>query len=145
MNQQNLTPDSLSEYVNIYWREFHTQYPILHRPTTVINNNPHLPLFIAMITIGMSLGGDNHAHLLAVEMHEELRWEIYSSKSFRHPAKLWEMQTLLLREIFDKMLCTRHQHEMSHTVCPLNVLTTVPRSITHFDAARDDAGWIPLS
>ena len=116
MNHQYLNPDSLSEYVNIYWREFHTQYPILHRPTTVINNNAHLPLFIAMITIGMSLGGDNHAHQLAVMMHEELRWEIYSSKSFRHPAKLWEMQTLLLREIFDKMLCTRHQHEMAHTV-----------------------------
>jgi hypothetical protein len=69
-----------------------------------------------MITIGMALGGDLHASNLARVIHEELRWEIYSSKSFRHPAKLWEMQTLLLREIFDKMLATRHQHEMAHIV-----------------------------
>src|ERR1700735_1035944 len=99
MHQQSLTPEALSDYINVYWQQFHTQYPILHRPTTVINNNAHLPLFIVMITIGMSLGGDLNAHNLAVEMHEELRWEIYSSKQFRHPAKLWEMQTLLLREI----------------------------------------------
>lgn len=69
-----------------------------------------------MMTIGMALGGDDRAHELAVMMHEELRWQIYSSKSFKHPAKLWEMQTLLLREIFDKMLSGRHQHEMAHTV-----------------------------
>ena len=69
-----------------------------------------------MITIGMSLGGDNNAHNLAVAIQDELRWQIYSSKTFRHPAKLWEMQTLLIREIFDKMLCGRHQHEMAYTV-----------------------------
>jgi len=69
-----------------------------------------------MITIGMALGGDNHAYNLALMIHEELRWEIYSSKSFRLPAKLWQMQTLLLREIFDKMMCGRHQHELAHTV-----------------------------
>jgi Fungal specific transcription factor domain len=73
-----------------------------------------------MICIGMTLGGDNQAHLLALAIHEELRWQIYSSKTFRHPAKLWEMQTLLLREIFDKMLGTRHMHEMAHTVQALS-------------------------
>lgn len=64
----------------------------------------------------MSLGGDANAHILALAIHETLRWQIYSSENFRHPAKLWEMQTLLLREIYDKMLARRHQHEMAHTV-----------------------------
>jgi uncharacterized Zn-finger protein len=112
----HLTPEALSDYINVYWSEFHSQYPILHRPTTKMNANAHLPLFIAMITIGMSLKGDQAAHILAVAIHDELRWEIYAAKSFRLPAKLWEMQTLLLFEIFDKMMCGRHQHEMAHTV-----------------------------
>jgi Fungal specific transcription factor domain len=116
MYQQYLTPEALSDFVNIYWNEFHIQYPILHRPTTQITRGAHLPLFVSMMTIGMAIGGDDKAHELAVMMHEELRWQIYSSKSFKHPAKLWEMQTLLLREIFDKMLSGRHQHEMAHTV-----------------------------
>lgn len=116
MYQQYLTPEALSEFVNIYWTEFHVQYPILHRPTTTITRSAHLPLFVSMITIGMAISADDTAHELAVKIHEELRWQIYSSKSFKHPAKLWEMQTLLLREIFDKMLSGRHQHEMAHTV-----------------------------
>ena len=83
-----------------------------------------------MITIGMALGGDQHASNLSRIIHEELRWEIYSSKSFRHPAKLWEMQTLLLREIFDKMLATRHQHEMAHTVIPRLLVGLTDNSFT---------------
>jgi uncharacterized Zn-finger protein len=140
-NKRHLTPESLSEYVNYYWREFHTQYPILHRPTTTVNGNAHLPLFIAMITIGMSLGGDLSAHNLAREINEELRWQIYSSKTFRLPIKLWEMQTLLLREIFDKMLCSRHQHEMAHTVSRIIIsLITVSWSVIDSDAQRNNAG-----
>jgi len=115
-NHDDLTPEALSNYLNVYWTEFHSQYPILHRPTTTITRSAHLPLFVAMITIGMSLGGSDRTHTLAVRIHEELRWQIYSSKTFKHPAKLWEMQTLLLREVFDKMMAGRHQHEMSFTV-----------------------------
>jgi hypothetical protein len=115
----DLSPEALSNYLNVYWSDFHSQYPILHRPTTIINRHAHLPLFISMITIGMSLGGSAQTHELAVRIHEELRWQIYSSKSFKHPAKLWEMQTLLLREIFDKMMAGRHQHEMAFTVAIL--------------------------
>jgi len=75
-----------------------------------------MPLFIAMITIGMALGGDDTAYQLAMMIHEKIRWKIYSSPSFRTPAKLWEMQALLLRELFDKMLSTRRHHEMAHIV-----------------------------
>jgi len=117
-NANHLSAEALSQYITYYWREFHTQYPILHRATTVItpNNIEHLPLFIAMITIGMALGGDESAYGLAQTMHDIGRWHIYQSPHFRMPAKLWEMQTLLLREIFDKMLSTRHHHEMAHIV-----------------------------
>jgi len=100
-----------------------------------------------MITIGMSLGGDMHAHNLAVTIHEELRWSIYSSKTFRHPAKLWEMQTLLLREIFDKMMCGRHQHEMAHTVIISTVqhrTDVVPWRVVDPDEKRNNAGRIPI-
>ena len=100
-----------------------------------------------MITIGMAIAGDDTAHKLAVEIHEALRWQVYSSKEFKHPAKLWEMQTLLLREIFDKMLSGRHQHEMAHTVSfHMNLLfTIVPRSIAHVDEERNNIGWIHAS
>lgn len=111
--------------MQIYWREFHAQYPVLHRPTTYINQHAHLPLFIQMITIGMALGGNNVAQHLAVLIHDELRWSIWASKTFTLPAKLWEMQTLLLGEIFDKMLCGRRQHEMAHLVCLLKGKLTV--------------------
>lgn len=69
-----------------------------------------------MITIGMSLGGDREAHDLGICIYQELRWQIYTSKSFRHPPRLWETQTLLLREIFDKMLSAQDQREMAHVV-----------------------------
>jgi len=113
---QYLTPDALSNYINIYWTTFHIQYPILHEPTIAITCKAHLGLFVAMITIGMSLAGDKMAHELAIRIHEELQWRIYSSKSFRYPAKLWQMQTLMLWEIFGKMFSGHHQHEMAHTV-----------------------------
>jgi Fungal specific transcription factor domain len=99
-----------------------------------------------MIAIGMSLGGDGQTHALAVAIHEELRWQIYSSKSFRHPAKLWEMQTLLIREIYDKMLCTRHMHEMAHTVSSsATIANIVSWSFVNTDEERDNSRWFSIS
>ena len=69
-----------------------------------------------MITIGMSLGGDDNARSLAVAIRNNEGQHFNSSNLFQTPVKLWEMQTLLLREVFDKMLCGRREHETAQSV-----------------------------
>ncbi|KAK9321893.1 fungal-specific transcription factor domain-containing protein [Lipomyces orientalis] len=104
---------TVSSWVHLYWRHFHPQYPILHKPTSDPNNlPPHL--LVAMFTLGMKYDKDSTSIQLGIRLHLNLRNLVYSSPDFVPPAKLWVFQTLLLGEMFEKVTANRHLHEMSH-------------------------------
>ncbi|KAK9454711.1 fungal-specific transcription factor domain-containing protein [Dipodascopsis uninucleata] len=103
----------LSLWIHNYWKHFHPQYPILHKPTSNPNTLPS-PLLIAMFTLGTKYDRDGTSRELAITLHLHLRTLVYRDPDFVPPARLWVFQTLLLGEMFEKMVANRHLHEMSH-------------------------------
>jgi hypothetical protein len=49
-------PYKMEEYLENYWKYFHLQFPIIHKPTFVIDNSPLL--HAAMLAIGGQYSGD---------------------------------------------------------------------------------------
>lgn len=110
----------MQTYIGSYWIHFHTQLPILHRPTFNAANCPPL-LLVAMMSLGAScleksFGQDvtTICAELANFLAWHLRWEIFMDADFRPPAKLWVFQALILLECFEKMYSTRPLHERAH-------------------------------
>ncbi|RFU33983.1 hypothetical protein B7463_g2372, partial [Scytalidium lignicola] len=109
----------MQESINNFWRNFHPQLPILHKPTFSPDSTPNL-LLIAIIMIGSSCsnkGGNPNIIQTSVDignmLARHLRWEIFRDAHF-HPASLWVFQALLLLEIYEKMFSTRNLHERAH-------------------------------
>lgn len=110
----------MQTYVSSYWRHFHPQLPILHKPTFNASTCPDL-LLLAIMCLGASCLEKTYGHdttsacaNLANFMAWHLRWEMFMDADFRPPAKLWIFQGLLLLESFEKMYSTRPLHERAH-------------------------------
>jgi len=111
---------SMQTYIGSYWYHFHSQMPVLHKPTFSADKTQNL-LLIAVIAIGAScldkLHGPNVTQAGA-ELSNFLAWhlrgEIFKHVEFLPPAKLWVFQTLLLLEVYEKMYSTRVLHERAH-------------------------------
>ncbi|KAE8354096.1 fungal-specific transcription factor domain-containing protein [Aspergillus coremiiformis] len=110
----------MQTYVGSYWYHFHSQLPILHRPTFFADQAPNLLLLI-VIAIGASTLDKIHGPELTEAASElarfivwHLRWELFMDADFRPPAKLWVFQALLLLEVYEKMYSTRALHERAH-------------------------------
>lgn len=110
----------MQTYISSYWRHFHPQLPILHKPTFNASTCPDL-LLLAMMCLGASCLEKSYGHEmtqacanLANFMAWHLRWEMFMDADFRPPAKLWIFQGLLLLESFEKMYSTRPLHERAH-------------------------------
>ncbi|KAF1926416.1 uncharacterized protein M421DRAFT_102472 [Didymella exigua CBS 183.55] len=110
----------MQTYIGSYWRHFHPQLPILHKPTFNASTCPDL-LLLAIMCLGASCLEKTHGHEttqacanLANFMAWHLRWEMFMDADFRPPAKLWIFQGLLLLESFEKMYSTRPLHERAH-------------------------------
>ncbi|KAK7539806.1 fungal-specific transcription factor domain-containing protein [Phyllosticta citribraziliensis] len=110
----------MQTYIGSYWVHFHTQLPILHRPTFNAASCPPL-LLLAMMALGAScleksfgLDVTTTCAELANFIAWHLRWEIFMDADFRPPAKLWVFQALILLECFEKMYSTRPLHERAH-------------------------------
>lgn len=110
----------IQTYIGSYWRHFHPQMPILHKPTFEANKCPEL-LLIAIIALGASCLDKEYGFEVTRDCSEmanflawHLRWELFMVKDSRPPAKLWVFQALLLLEIFEKMYSTRPLHERAH-------------------------------
>ncbi|KAK8243343.1 fungal-specific transcription factor domain-containing protein [Phyllosticta capitalensis] len=110
----------MQTYIGSYWVHFHTQLPILHRPTFNAASCPPL-LLLAMMALGAScleksfgLDVTTTCSELANFIAWHLRWEIFMDADFRPPAKLWVFQALILLECFEKMYSTRPLHERAH-------------------------------
>lgn len=110
----------MQTYISSYWRHFHPQLPILHKPTFNASTCPNL-LLLAIMCLGASCLEKTYGHdttsacaNLANFMAWHLRWEMFMDADFRPPAKLWIFQGLLLLESFEKMYSTRPLHERAH-------------------------------
>lgn len=110
----------MQTYIGSYWYHFHSQLPILHKPTFTADKTPNL-LLLAVMAIGASTldsGYDHETTETAAELANfiawHLRWEIFMDADFRPPAKLWIFQALLLLEVHEKMYATRALHERAH-------------------------------
>lgn len=122
MDDENhvLSLRSMQTYIKSYWRHFHPQMPILHKPTFSADRAQNL-LLIAVIAIGAScLDKINGREITQAgsELSSFLAWhlrgEIFTDTDFRPPAKLWIFQALLLLEVYEKMYSTRVLHERAH-------------------------------
>lgn len=100
----------LQSYIANYWRYFHPQYPILHKPSFQADVCAS-GLLWAIILVGAAF---EKKHDLCTRIADKLRWSIFESPDFVPPAKLWVIQALLLLEIFEKSMTTRKLHERAH-------------------------------
>ena len=108
----------MKTYIGSYWCHFHSQMPILHKPTFIADEAPNL-LLIAVVAIGAScLDKTEHSPKITEKgadlsnfLAYHLRLEIEKEADFRPPAQLWVFQSLLLLEIYEKMYSTRILHE----------------------------------
>ncbi|OJD29807.1 c2h2 finger domain-containing protein [Diplodia corticola] len=119
-NTHVLSLNMMQTYIGSYWVHFHTQLPILHRPTFSAANCPPL-LLVAMMSLGASCLEKSFGQELTTTCAElanflawHLRWELFMDADFRPPAKLWVFQALILLECFEKMYSTRPLHERAH-------------------------------
>lgn len=102
--------------LNVYWSIFHIQFPIVHKPSFNTLTAPPL-LVLAMIMMGASFSVTVGNPLkdpmrLAMEIGVPLRWLIFGHRS-SGASQPWEIQSLLILEVFEKHYATRNLHERS--------------------------------
>jgi hypothetical protein len=100
----------LQSYIANYWRYFHPQYPVLHKPSFQADLCPS-GLLWGIILIGAAFEKKQE---FCIRIADKLRWLIFESPDFIPPAKLWVIEALLLLEIFEKSMTTRKFHERAH-------------------------------
>ena len=137
----------MNAYIASYWRSYHEQMPILHKPTFSSDDTPEL-LLLAIIMIGAAHIPTNmgeyikdNAHHLATFVAWHLRWHIFMHDDFHPPAKLWVFQALILLEVYEKMKATRFLHERAnlHNATTINLIRR-GTALTDASAIPDMAG-----
>lgn len=69
-------PNNLAMCFNLYFENYHSHFPILHRPTLIAAAAE--PLLIAsIITLGSTLATDEAIYSLGQRIHDSLRWIIF--------------------------------------------------------------------
>ncbi|KAG0684181.1 hypothetical protein C6P42_004429 [Pichia californica] len=120
-----LNPDftipKIKYFLQLYWLLYHSQYPILHRPS-FSTFQVHPLLLLSMIMIGSSFThkatNPNHLNLidtkgLSLLIAEPLRWCIFANKNSKPPCQIWVIQALIILETFEVSCSTRSLHERS--------------------------------
>lgn len=112
---------SFHRYIDSYWKNFHDQFPILHKPS-FLPDFVHDYLVLAVVVMGSSLLGRfeygaeyaDRAAQLANFIAWNLRWQVFTDPESCPPAKLWVLQTLAILEVYEKTNSTRALHERAH-------------------------------
>ncbi|CUM57869.1 unnamed protein product [Debaryomyces tyrocola] len=96
---------TLEYCLEVYWRIFHIQFPILHQ-ASFDSLTAHPLLVVAMIMIGSVLSYSARDILkdpigLSLTIGTDLRWLIFKSRK-HGPSQLWELQSLLILEVYEK-------------------------------------------
>ncbi|CUM47538.1 uncharacterized protein AC631_05616 [Debaryomyces fabryi] len=107
---------TLEYCLKTYWSIFHIQFPIIHKPS--FNSLSAQPLLvISMIMIGSILSCSSRDILIdpsgfSLEIGTELRWLIFRHRK-HGPSQPWELQSLIILEVYEKHFGNRDLHERS--------------------------------
>lgn len=107
---------SLEYCLKFYWSIFHVQFPIVHKPS--FNSLTAQPLLVlSMIMIGSILSCSAREVLkdpsgFSIEIGKELRWLIFKNRK-HGSSQPWELQSLLILEVYEKHFANRDLHERS--------------------------------
>ncbi|CAI5758267.1 unnamed protein product [Candida verbasci] len=124
INEENLE-DRFSLYLCSYWKYFHPQFPIIHKPS-FNTKSTELLLLLAMIIVGAQYGfpvnNENLAKLkkkspefkISLLLIKPLRFVLFEHEDFKSPVKLWVLQSLNMIEWVEKNFLTRSMHERAH-------------------------------
>ncbi|KAI1335659.1 fungal-specific transcription factor domain-containing protein [Xylariaceae sp. FL0016] len=118
-------PVNLEQFMLRYWEDYNTHFSLFHKPTFSVRSAPPL-LLVALLTLGATLSPNDEHYRVAEEIHQNLRWLIFTSPEFQAPAPLWIIQALLIVQSYEKMFSTRRQHEMAH-IFHYSVITLMRR------------------
>lgn len=106
-------------FLDAFWHLYHSQYPILHRPSFSVFDCQHL-LLLSMIMMGALYSKRTNApeHLdikdsdgLADAIAELLRSLIFASEEARPPCRSWVLQSLIILETYEITGSSRSLHE----------------------------------
>ncbi|KAI1129952.1 fungal-specific transcription factor domain-containing protein [Nemania abortiva] len=102
----------LNSYLELYFTNFNTAYPLLHLASFDACAVESL-LLLSVLLLGATYASKD-AHHLAVCIHDVIRPSIFAHAGFSSRPKLWILQTVLLVECFGKSRAGQQQHDMSH-------------------------------
>lgn len=134
----------IARAIQVFWLAFHSQYPLLHRPS-FSNERAHPLLLLSMVMVGASLVPSmaleclfTDAAGLAEQIADPLRWLILAHPECHPPAKVWVVQSLILLEWFEILLSSRRIHERAylHHGLKIQLLRRLP--ILGGDPLKDD-------
>lgn len=107
-----LSLSSVQTWLDLFFTQFNTTYPLIHMPT--FNASTTEPLLLLSILLLGATYLDKATHQLAVCIHDVIRPSIFAHAGFSARPKLWTLQTILLVECFGKSRAGQKQHDMSH-------------------------------
>ncbi|KAK2608248.1 hypothetical protein N8I77_006872 [Diaporthe amygdali] len=107
-----LSLQSVQTWLDLFFTQFNTTYPLIHMPT--FNPSTAEPLLLLSILLLGATYLDKGAHQLAVCIHDVIRPSIFAHAGFSPRPELWTLQTILLVECFGKSRAGQKQHDMSH-------------------------------
>lgn len=115
--QENFRQQQLQYYLENYWRYYHPQFPILNKPSFSTRKS-HPILLLSMLTMGAyiasALTDGQTSIMFSDSIATPLRWDIYRSKEFKPPPKLWVVQSLVLLESYEICCSSRDLHERAN-------------------------------
>ncbi|KAI1298358.1 fungal-specific transcription factor domain-containing protein [Xylaria venustula] len=107
-----LSAHQLDSYLQLYFTNFNTAYPLLHLAS--FDTSAVEPLLLLSVLLLGATYSSKASHQLAVSIHDVIRPSIFAHASFSPRPKLWILQAILLTECFGKSRAGQRQHDMSH-------------------------------
>lgn len=110
---RNVQSETLEISLKAFWKNFHPQYRILHKPSFNVNQQPPI-LILSLIMTGASSLGVNFRKTVSDPICGPLRWIIFSHPDFQPPSSTYIILSLLLLESYEKTSTNRYLHERSY-------------------------------
>lgn len=105
--------ETLQTSLKSFWKNFHPQYGLLHKPSFNVNQQPPI-LILALIMTGANYLGVTYRETISDPICGPLRWIIFSHPDFQPPSRTYIIHSLLLLEKYEKASTNRYLHERSY-------------------------------